>query len=93
MAHRYGTDPDADLDLDPHLFRRVVHSYNWIPTLTLLHGYCAGTSVNPLLRAAYLATDGNRKVTLVIPWLSAPDQERLFPANTRCVRGHVAAVQ
>ena len=43
--------------------------------------WLTGTSVNPLLRAAYMATDASRKITLVIPWLSPADQQRVFPAN------------
>ncbi|CDF39416.1 Digalactosyldiacylglycerol synthase, family GT4 [Chondrus crispus] len=37
-----------------------------------------GTSVNPALRAVYLAKDGHR-VTLVVPWLpTVPEQRRVF---------------
>ena len=46
-----------------------------------------GTSVNPLLRAAHLATKGF-PVCLVLPWLSLEQQPILFPAGLTFSASH-----
>jgi len=53
----------------------------WIVTTSSLP-WKTGTSINPLLRAAYLGRHVE-KVHLLLPWLSPQDQEHLFPTNLR----------
>jgi digalactosyldiacylglycerol synthase len=46
--------------------------------------WLTGTSINPLLRASYLAQrEGSRRVTLVLPWLEPDDQAAIFPPDLR----------
>lgn len=67
--------PDSDLR-DPN--RRI-----WIITTASLP-WLTGTSVNPLLRAAYLAKDRpSGKVTLMVPWLKREQQDIAFPKDIR----------
>ena len=67
--------PESDLR-DPQ--RRI-----WIVTTACLP-WLTGTSVNPLLRAAYLAKDRPKgRITLMVPWLEREDQDIAFPPGVR----------
>ena len=67
--------PESDLS-DPQ--RRI-----WIITTACLP-WLTGTSVNPLLRAAYLAKERPKgKITLMVPWLEKEEQDIAFPPGIR----------
>ena len=67
--------PESDL--------RDVNRKIWIITTASLP-WLTGTSVNPLLRAAYLAKERPAgKITLMVPWLKREEQDTAFPPNLR----------
>lgn len=75
-----GTPEDDDLALASDLRSTGPRHITVITTASV--PWMTGTAVNPLLRVIYLARDGH-DVTLVIPWLIYPnDQRSLFPKNT-----------
>ncbi len=47
---------------------------------TAAYPWLTGTTINPLMRAAFLALKGF-SVTLYIPWLSPIDQKKVFPGD------------
>jgi len=67
--------PESDLR-DPS--RKI-----WIITTACLP-WMTGTSINPLLRASYLAKDRDPgKITLMVPWLQPSDQDLAYPKDIR----------
>ena len=44
---------------------------------------CHLLQVNPTLRAAYLSRNPQMKVTLVLPWLNAAEQDVVYPEGVR----------
>lgn len=59
----------------PHAMRIVIFTTAAPPWMT-------GTSINPLFRAAQLASAGHR-VTLFFPWVGADQQGQVFPLGLR----------
>ena len=77
------SDDDDSLSIIPESDMRSLDRNIWIITTAALP-WMTGTSVNPMLRAAALATDRPKgKVTLMVPWLDLEDQHFVFNSKTR----------
>lgn len=74
---------ENDNQIIPSSDLRDINRRIWIITTACLP-WMTGTSINPLLRAAYLAKDRpNGKVTLLVPWLPLNEQHNIFSPSVR----------
>ncbi|RYH05237.1 hypothetical protein EON65_45255 [archaeon] len=72
-----------DTDIIPESDLRPLNRTIWVITTACLP-WMTGTSINPLLRAAYLAKDRPPgKVHLMVPWLNREEQDIAYPPGMR----------
>ena len=72
-----------DTDIIPESDLRPLNRTIWVITTACLP-WMTGTSINPLLRAAYFAKDRPPgKVHLMVPWLNREEQDIAYPPGLR----------